>query len=201
MITPDHDSGVVPVGGGIQGVQQSAQLRIGVADAREVGLQEFIPLPVFDDPLVPCPATVRERIGQVVHPVLGQRQLVERIQIEVFLGHLPGDVRTEETDREEQRLLARLLQLPDRPIDQLVVRSLLVGNRERSTAHVLLRRLAAQWPTRGEPGGFIIDQAWPGPREQRGLPHAEIFIPRRRVVHVVGAQLQSVKIFPAPTAW
>ena len=43
------------------------------------------------------------------------------IEIEPFLGHFPRDVRTEESDRKEERLIARRLELVDGPIDDRAI--------------------------------------------------------------------------------
>ena len=100
---------------------------VDVADAGEITLHEVLPLLVLDHPLVPLHAAVRVGVVEIVDPVLGQFDLLDRVKIEPLLWHLEGDVRPEQADGKEERLVSGLVHLGDSPVHHHVVAGLLVG--------------------------------------------------------------------------
>ena len=70
VITPQNDDGVVLHRRGVQRIQQSTQLMIHVADAREIALHEFFPLIIIRHPLVPTLPAVTVRVRHVILKML-----------------------------------------------------------------------------------------------------------------------------------
>ena len=108
MISPQHDDGVVSMFASFHRLEHTSNLSVGKADRGQIGLNRFAPLAVGDDVLV-IPARRREvlfagrvidfpgellpkrrYVAQVSFP--GRRELdaIERMQVEVLLGNIPG---------------------------------------------------------------------------------------------------------------
>ena len=87
----------------VQRIQQPAHLRVGKADRRKITAHRTAPFVVLHHPLVPClaDATVagRRHIGKIVLFDLRQKHFGFRVQREIFLRRIPGDVRAENTYR------------------------------------------------------------------------------------------------------
>lgn len=90
VVAPQNDDGVVLHRRGLQSVEQAAELMIRIAHAREVALHEFLPLFVFEDPLVPWAPAMIVRVGQVVSLDDGQLHIGERIKVEPLCGTSQG---------------------------------------------------------------------------------------------------------------
>ena len=82
---------------------------IGKGYAGEVTPHSLLPLVVLLDPLMPAPASMVPAVEQIVFLVSGQLHLVQRIHVEIFGGHLPGDVRSENARGDKKRFVALLL--------------------------------------------------------------------------------------------
>ena len=111
VISPQHDDGIVGMFALIQGAEHSPDLRVGETDRGEIGLNRFEPLVVRDHvrmipirlhrkvPLtgriVDFPSQLPSKGWDVVQiPIryLGQFNAIERVQVEMFLRNLPGQM-------------------------------------------------------------------------------------------------------------
>ena len=111
MIAPEHDHGVVGDGGLLQRVQHLAQHGIGIADRGEVALDEGSPFSGRDRLVEGHRGGELQRhvgqVGQVARRGLRQLDLVQRVEVEILLRHVPRPVRPIEPDRKEQVLALR----------------------------------------------------------------------------------------------
>ena len=83
VVAPEHDDGVVLVGGLVEGVEQAADVHVGVGDRGEVGLHGFLPAAGLEHRLVVAlgPGHLhagRRNVVQVVLAIGRQLDLVER---------------------------------------------------------------------------------------------------------------------------
>ena len=114
VIAPDDDDGVIGLAGLFESIEEPTDLGIDEAGGGEVGADEVAPLIVLADPLearfgegpMEIPGEARG-IGAVVREDGGKNGVVIGIEVEPWLGDVAGDVREEETDGEEEGLVAR----------------------------------------------------------------------------------------------
>ena len=189
VVAPEDDDRVAGVLARVQGVQQPADVRVDEADRGQVALDRPVPLvvPQHHRVVLAVPAEVAgvrdrvhlrreflpERRKVVPVAVQGRRQFdaLERVEVEVLPGHVPGQVRLGEAASQEEGLLARLVQLADRPVHDLDIEHLGVVHVEGSP---------------GRPGGL----------RDTFLPLADVpgaSRPRRRVVLVPGVRIAGAR--------
>ena len=121
MVRQEYDDGIFCHRRGIKRIKESAQLVVHIADRGEVTLHQMLPLPVVRDPLVPGFASVRAGIGEVILEVVGELNIVDRVEVEPFLRHLKRNVRTKQPDREKERGISGRVHLRGRPVDDCYV--------------------------------------------------------------------------------
>ncbi len=127
MIAPEHDDRVVGAPGCVERVDQPANHGVGVTDARKIALHAGFPGAGCQHPLVQLDrGEIRTRgewrdVIEIIGPCRRQLDVLERMQIEVGLWHIPGQMGSKNARGDKARPVQFRAQLLLDPTDDLAV--------------------------------------------------------------------------------
>ena len=195
VVRPQDDDRALRHGRGVEPVEETAKLVVHVTDGSEVAAHEMLPLFVVGHPLVPALAAVTMGVGKIIREMDRKLDFGFGIEIEPLLRNFPGNVRTKQPHRQEQRLVDGFCHLLDGPVHNRAIALVGVQFDWRSAEVVIVQRTASDETLVLIRLRTLRSRPICRDRIQRIAP---ILVPGVRIVlRITGRPLQRVKDLPA----
>lgn len=152
---------------------------IYIADAGEVTLHERFPLIVVGDPFVPRNPVSGAGVGEVIFDVGRKLNLIEWIEVEVFLRDFERDVWSKKSYGEELWFGGLLFEFFDRPINDEMISVAFLGLREGRRSEKKIAQRASSF----EAVVFVVGKLRPWPVGGNGVEGiTPVFVPGQGIV-------------------